>query len=361
MNNRHALLIPVLAAALLPSAPGTLAAEQDPRLTAVARDARAATREVTREVTRAVTRYQGSRDRNRFQQTAPLERHTVKVAPGGLIELHNIAGDITVASTGGDRATIEITKIAYGSSDADAREQLRLVQVEVIERGGGAEVRASYPEFRTRAQRRNINVSTAYRVVAPAGTRIRTDSVSGNVAVTGIRGDLALGTISGNVVVRDAGRRVSAQSISGNVELVSAQEDAVVELSSTSGNVTARRLSVRRVEMGSVSGSIHASELQCETAALHTMSGNVEYSGSLTAGGRYEFRTHSGDVRLIFAQGVGFELEASTYSGEVRTGLPLRMEGQTRGRHRTVRGTHGDGRARVEASSFSGNIQINGR
>lgn len=356
MHKRHALLIPVLAAALLPAAPAALAAEQDPTLTGVAREIAA----TTREVTRAVARYQGNRDRDRVTQTEQ-QRRTVRIAPGGLIELHNIAGDITIASTGGDQATIEITKIARGPNDADAREQLRLVQVEVLERAGGVQVRANYPDRRARNERRNINVSTAYRVVAPAGTRIRTDSVSANVTVTGIRGDLTLGTISGNIVVRDAGRRVNAQTISGNVQLVSAQDDAVVELSSTSGNVSAERIKVRRLEMGSVSGSVVATDLQCEAAALHTVNGNVEYSGGLAPGGRYEFRTHSGDVRLIFPRGAGFELEASTYSGEVRTALALRMEGRTRGRDRTVRGTHGDGRARVEASSFSGDIQISGR
>jgi DUF4097 and DUF4098 domain-containing protein YvlB len=238
---------------------------------------------------------------------------------------------------------------------------LRLVNVEVLQRAGGVEVWARYPDQRQRPNRRNINVSTAYRVTVPSGTRVKTDSISGDISATGIRGELALGTISGNIRVQDAGRVVHGQTISGNVELVSAQDDAVVELSSTSGNVTARGVKVRRLELGSISGSVVGRDLQCDQANLHTVSGNVEYTGSLTPAGRYQFRSHSGDVRLTVGTGTGFELEASTFSGEVRSGLELRLEGRTGGRNRTIRGTYGDGRARIDASSFSGNVIINGR
>jgi DUF4097 and DUF4098 domain-containing protein YvlB len=348
MINRRRLLLPALLAALA-AAPAPAAAGQ--------------TLDVAREVSRVartVTRYQGNRNQNRARQER-VERQQVRVAQGALLSLHNIAGDITITAGGGDTATIEITKVAHAPNDAEARELLDLVKVEVHEAAGRAEVRAVYPEQRDRNRRRNYNVSTAYRVVAPAGARIKTDSISGSISVSGIRGELTLGTISGNVTIRDAGQRVTGQTISGNVDLVSAQDDAVVELSSTSGNVTANKIQVRRLDMGSISGSVIGRDLRCEQAELHTMSGNVEYTGSLVAKGRYEFRTHSGDVRLTLADGTGFELEASTFSGEVRSGLQLRMEGTVSRRNRTVRGTYGDGAARVEASSFSGNVLINSR
>lgn len=353
MINRRALLIPVLAAALLPAAPA--AAGQD--LREVARDVR----EATREAARAVTRYQGNRNQNRFSQT-DRDTKTVRIPSGGILELRNIAGDITVVAGGGDQAAIEITKTSHAATEAEARELLGLVQVRVLETPGRVEVRADYPEHRGPGRRRNFNVSTAYRVTAPAGTRIRTDSISGNISISGIRGELTLGTISGNLVVREAGRRVGGQTISGNVELVSAQDDAVVDLSSTSGNVRAQGIRVRRLDLGSISGSVIGRDLRCEQASLHTMSGNVEYAGTLVSGGRYEFKTHSGDVRLTLAETPGFELEASTFSGEVRSGLKLTLLGGAGSRrNRTIRGTYGDGGARIEAASFSGNVIINGR
>jgi hypothetical protein len=84
----------------------------------------------------------------------------------------------------------------------------------------------------------------------------------------------------------------------------------------------------------------------------------VEYGGTLVRGGSYEFQTHSGDVRLSIGGSTGFELEASTFSGEVRSGLTLKLESSGR---RTIRGSYGDAAARIEASSFSGTIVVNGR
>src|SRR5688572_7210605 len=120
---RHALVLSVLAAALLPAAPSH----------AIAGEQASAVRDVTRDVSRAVTRYQRGRNENRFEQTA-RETRTVKVGANGSIELHNIAGDIVVTAGGGDTATIDILKTSRGSSDADARELLGLVPVEIIER-----------------------------------------------------------------------------------------------------------------------------------------------------------------------------------------------------------------------------------
>ena len=368
MINRRAILTPLLAAALVAAGVTHAAAQPTPgelqaEIAAAVQEAADAVREVTREVTattrreaRTVTRYQGRN--NRFEQTDHQTR-TVNVGANGLIELRNIAGDITVTTGGGDTATIEIDKVARGSSEADAREQLGIVTVDVVERAGRVEVSAKYPESRN--GRRNLNVSTAYRVTAPAGTRIRTDSISGSVTVTGVRGDLTLNTISGDIRIERAGKVVNGQSISGAVELISAEDDAVVELSSTSGNVLARGVKVRRLDLGSISGTVHGSDLQCDAATLHTISGNVEYGGSLTNGGSYDFQTHSGDVRLTVSGGTGFEIKASTFSGEIRSGLQLKLESTSGRNSRTIRGTYGDGRARVEASSFSGTIVINGK
>ena len=67
---------------------------------------------------------------------------------------------------------------------------LALVQVEINERGTRAEARTRYPagdEWR-RNGRRNINVSVAYTVAAPEGTRVTVKSISGNISVRDIQG-----------------------------------------------------------------------------------------------------------------------------------------------------------------------------
>ncbi len=61
------------------------------------------------------------------------------------------------------------------------------------------------------------------------------------------------------------------------------------------------------------------------------MSGNIEFDAPLTKGGRYEFTSHSGNVRIVLSGNTGFELDADTFSGSVRSDVPvtLRAIGRT--------------------------------
>ena len=94
--------------------------------------------------------------------------------------------------------------------------------------------------------------------------------------------------------------------------------------------------------------------------------GPFRLHGVVARAGRYEFNAHSGNVRLILANPSGFELDASTFSGSIRTDFPvtLRATPETRnprGRglsNRAVRGTYGDGSAFLLVRSFSGTVVI---
>jgi len=90
---------------------------------------------------------------------------------------------------------------------------LELVQVEVTERSGRADLRTRYPNEERRNNRRNFNVSVAYNVNAPAGTRISIESISGSVKVTDIKGDVSANTVSGDVRISGAGRINAAKAL----------------------------------------------------------------------------------------------------------------------------------------------------
>jgi hypothetical protein len=54
---------------------------------------------------------------------------------------------------------------------------------------------------------------------------------------------------------------------------------------------------------------------------------------------------------------VGFDLQASTFSGQIRLEPPLQLQGASLTR-RSARGTVGDGGAVVTATAFSGDVVI---
>ena len=282
----------------------------------------------------------------------------------GELSLGNIAGDITVTRGGGNDATVEIVKVAKARSADEARELLTLVTVDVSERNGRAEVKTRYPsgDENRRNNRRNFNVTITFNVTAPSGTRLNVNSVSGNIKVSDIKGEISVGTASGNVSVTSAGAIAEAKSVSGNVEIVNAQGDDSLEASSVSGDVTMQRVSVRRIQAGSVSGNVKLEEVQCDRAEAHSTSGNITFTGPLARRGRYELKSFSGEVHLAIAGGSGFEVDATTFSGDVRSDLPITMRGNTdpndRRRRRSLSGTYGDGSAILELSTFSGSIVI---
>ncbi len=313
------------------------------------------------EVARAVW-YQQGREEQTERQTK-----TLKLGANGELSVANISGDIVVTRAAGGDATVEIIKTARARTADDARELLGLVQVTVTERNGRAEVKAVYPqrdEMR-RNNRRNVNVSVAYTISAPAGTRLTIGSVSGGIKVADIKGDLTATTISGAVRIATAGRIASARSVSGDVEIIDTQIDGAVEAQSISGNVVLRNVTARRVDLGSVSGGVVVHDVQCERVDAHTISGSVDFAGSLVKNGRYELTSHSGDVRIAVAGNTGFELEANSFSGSVRSDLPVTLQGNDlaggRGRRRAMRGVFGDGSAVLDVTTFSGSIVISKR
>jgi Putative adhesin len=338
--------------------PGTASAQVYPERVAIAVKARAF------EVARA---YQGrQRDENREEQT---ERTTkvIKLGAEGTLALGNISGDISVTRAGGSDITIDIVKTARGRTAEDARELLKLVPVEITERGDRAEVKTRYPngDEQRRNNRRNINVNVDYTVTAPAGTRITINSISGDIKVADIKGDINANSISGDVRISGAGRIGAAKTISGTVEISETQADGPVGGSSVSGDVILRRVTARRLDAGSVSGNIKLEDVQCERVSAATTSGSVWFAGTLARNGRYEFNSFSGEVRVLLSGNTGFEVDANSFSGEVRTDLPITTRGNTepkgRGPRKTLSGTYGDGAAVLDLTTFSGSIVISKR
>jgi DUF4097 and DUF4098 domain-containing protein YvlB len=212
-------------------------------------------------------------------------------------------------------------------------------------------------------------------VTVPASASLDVHSVSGSLKVTGVRGAVRAETVSGNVTTTDTPNLEHAKSVSGDVSLTGAAAEGDLSAGSISGSITAKGLKARGLDLGSVSGDVILTDVTCERLTIKSVSGNVDYSGSIARSGRYEINTHSGDVRLVLANPTGFELNANTFSGSIRSDLPLTIGGDaprgdrdgSRGRRRegndarNMRATYGDGSATLSIRTFSGDIIISKR
>jgi DUF4097 and DUF4098 domain-containing protein YvlB len=281
------------------------------------------------------------------------ETRTLAIGPSGALDLETHSGDITVTAGTGRDASIEIIRRSRGRTDADVQLGLEQVKATVDLRPDRARVRALYPD----RPANSYSVDVSYVVTAPAGTHVTASTISGNVTVKGIRGDVSADVTSGRVDL--AGSRVSqAKTISGTITLTDVETDGSLDVRTVSGTVTLQNVKARRVTADAVaSGNVTARNVVCDSATLKTLAGDVDFSGTLSKNGRYELTAFSGTVRFTPAGSAGFELQASTFSGDIRPDPSMTFRDVSLSR-RSLRGTFGDGSAIVVLKTFSGNVAV---
>lgn len=305
-------------------------------------------------VTARARAYQG---RNAGPEQTERFSRKVKIGRDGRVSVANIAGDILITGGSGDDVSIEAVKRTRGN-----RSELASVLIDVTERGSRLDVQTTHTSRRDR-------VSVDYTVSVPNSASVEAHSISGSIRVTGVRGTVRAETISGDVTASDTPKLEAAKSVSGNVSITGVSVDGELTASSVSGSVTARNVNVHALDLGSVSGNLAVADSTCDRLGIKSVSGGIEYSGTIAKGGRYDFNTHSGTVRLTLANPPGFELNANSFSGSIRSDFPMTIGGTSdrnprdrSGRriinNRAMRATYGDGSATLTIRTFSGDIVI---
>ena len=285
---------------------------------------------------------------------------TVSLGKTGTVEVSNIAGNIVITGGAGDQVVIEALK------KGRTTDELKLVTIEVSSTAGRVEVRTRYPEGQ-----HNISVSVDYAVTVPKGAAVSVKSISGDEKVTGVDGEMHAASISGEITIASSADVRSLKSVSGDVAVSASGTGAELSVSTISGELTLTGVKAHELLANTISGDQKLTDVTASRIGTKTISGEVTFSGPLAKGGRYEFQAHSGDIKLMISDKVGFEVTASTFSGDFNSDLPLTMKfggGDTpepgrggRGRrppNQTVRGTYGDGAAVLVLNSFSGDIKI---
>ena len=280
----------------------------------------------------------------------------IKVGKNGFLTLSNVSGDITVTAGSGDEISIEAVKHAHGDQS-----QLGSVKISVDEGPGRVEVSTNHIG-------RNDHVSVDYTVTVPSDAGVELHSVSGSIKVTGVQGAVRVESVSGDVAAAKTPKLERVKSVSGDVNLADAGADADLTAGSVSGSLTARGLKAHGLDLSTVSGDIKLGDVSAERVGIRSVSGEIEYDGALAKSGRYDMNTHSGDVHLVVAGGTGFELNASSFSGGIRSDIPLtiggsgdRREARGHGMGQSTHATFGDGSAVITIRTFSGDVVISKR
>lgn len=198
-----------------------------------------------------------------------------------------------------------------------------------------------------------------FELSVPVGVHLVANTWSGSLRVSGVKGEIDAHAQSGDVDVRDAGEDIEVETLSGNVTIQGAR--GAVNVHTVSGDIA---LTGGRgtVEIETVSGDIELRDVVSSQVRTNSTSGDLTFAGAIVNAGRYQFETHSGELRLELPANVGAELSLSTFSGEIDSAFPITL---TPGAHgigasqaKKLTFSLGQGSARIIAETFSGDVTL---
>ena len=253
----------------------------------------------------------------------------LKLAPGGLVNIVNNSGSVTLHAGSGQQVVVNATR----HSD----------KVEVDSNGmpDGRRV-----EIRTHVlSQQKLSSDEAkvdYDITVPAGASVTVSTASAPITVENLNSDLTLSSDTGKITIKNvANAHIHVRSIAAPVALTGVS-NGHVDVTSNGG----------RVQLENVAGP---------RVAIGTTSGDIEYRGDCSGGGFYNLTTHSGAIDVTLPQNASVDLTARSLTGTVENDFPLQQKLHSTfvpSTGRSLVGTSNSGSSSMELQSFNGRIRV---
>jgi DUF4097 and DUF4098 domain-containing protein YvlB len=265
---------------------------------------------------------------------------TLDAASDGQVDVSNISGSISV--NGWSRNEVEVTG-----------ELGRNVEELIFERDGDrVTIKVKVPRNSGRGIESDLNIQV------PENSSIDVGTVSADIEVEDVRGELKLNTVSGDIETEGGESDISAGAVSGDIEISGQRKEAETRANTVSGDVTLFRVS-GTVAGESVSGDVIVDEGAFDRVSLNTVNGEILFQGQLRDGGKLKAETVNGSVDLDFADGVSGRFDVDTFNGDIDNCFgpkPERTSKYTPGWEWSHADSKGD--ARVTVSTLNGDVTI---
>ncbi|HEX6537292.1 MAG TPA: DUF4097 family beta strand repeat-containing protein [Gemmatimonadaceae bacterium] len=271
---------------------------------------------------------EGFRDDDEFRSRIDT---TVSLARDGTVDLSLVSGTIRVTSWDRDQVKVSATS-ERGILRFDASPS----RVTLAVRSEHGELGDTRYEVTIPATARVISRSVSGDIDSRGGSEVEAHSVSGDITLADASGRARIETVSGTVNARHVGGGLRVDAVSGDLTLADITGD---------------------VDVQTVSGEIELAGVRSSYVHTETVSGDTRFAGTLDPKGRYDFHSHSGDIRIaIPAVGAAFDVE--TFSGDVDSDYPMTLSPGGGHDGKRMEFTINGGGARVTAETFSGDVTI---
>ncbi len=253
------------------------------------------------------------------------------------LRVRNISGATVVRAGEPGKITVVAKKHVYATSEDRAKRLLQNLEIRMEKHGDELRVEPHLYEqergwvdlFRGKRFRVDFEISV------PQECGIDAHTVSGQLAISGVRGPLEVQSVSGEISVEDV--------------------QGPLRLKSVSGDVGCRRY-VGHIEGNTVSGDLTFDAVRVRSLQLHTVSGDVDLAGVLEPAREHRFRTISGNIDLSLGD-PDLTVDFRTASGDLECEVPARVTRQSRKEYAVVLG---EGRGRAFVKTVSGDLTIEG-
>lgn len=270
-------------------------------------------------------------------QADTFER-TVAANARGEVEIINRGGDVQVR--GWDRAEVQV--------HADTDEDDDLISVK------SSNGRTSINVLRSDRE----GGSTDLIVEVPRDSTVLVKTVSADQTLTGVRGVQRLQAVSGSISTQVWGAELSVRTISGDVTVAGHGALAATMVNTVSGDVNLADIA-GELNVETVTGDMQIRMPTLTRGRIQTTNGDLNISTSLAADARLEAEGINGDLSFMFKPPVNVEFDVETFNGDIDNCFgpkPVRVREFAPGN--SLRFKEGTGSARVRVKTLNGGVEI---
>jgi hypothetical protein len=282
-------------------------------------------------------------------------QRSVELGSSGIFILKNTAGEVRVTGTDGNTVRLTAYRRVREQNKDTGRAMLQDIVIRVTERGGGVEV------FTENSNPRGTLTLIDYEIALPSAAKITIQN-TGTVRIQNVKGEVRAEAFAGNIALFNVGRVRQAKAYGsmgpgGNIVITNAEGEEVAAETTFNGAMQLRNVRARNIELRAINGNISATNVDCEECEFQTLLGEIEFVGALRRGGRYDFATNTGNIRMLIDGNVGFDLEA--VSSNIRVpDFQLKQTAPSPAGGRSLLGSYGDGSAILSLRTFKGSITL---
>lgn len=268
------------------------------------------------------------------------------IRPNARISIQNVKGEVTV--TAWDKNQVQVSgTLGDGARPLEIEGDERNVDIRVE----GDEKKGSWFSWGNDSSMQ----PTVLNVRVPRSVAVDINVVSAPVSIDGLDGGkIDVESVSGRIRANLRSPEVSMQTVSGTIDLAGRAGRA--DLQTVSGDITAPSVS-DKVDAQTVSGRMTIGGGPWKEANFSTVSGDTQINGSVVEGGKIDVDSMSGDVQIQLPPGTSAHLEASTFSGDLRSDWGSPSKGED-GPGKELKTTIGGGGGNIHVESFSGDVRV---